>query len=174
MLRGIFMQMNPNDSNPSATLLRCPQCRYSLMDLESSVCPECGIELDRPLIRMIEHQDGTIAATRLWSLLGAIAWIGVGGVIWIDGTVTLALRETYGGWIPTPFQIAGIYFRMMIIIAPIAILFGWWRWTRIRLYQRLMDNPQHAIRIPKRVLVFSLVAMVIDLGMFLLIASALG
>ena len=133
--------------------MRCPCCRYSLAGLIGAVCPECGQELDEVVIREIDGAGGVVQMTRLWAAVGVLAWVGFGVVIWFFGYLTIGLRHTYGRIAPTPFDIAGLWLRVLFVIGPIALLIGWRQSARTRLYQKMLKYPDRSAGLSKRVVI---------------------
>jgi hypothetical protein len=150
----------------------CPICRYSLEGLETLVCPECGVELDLDLISIVHNHD-SIALTKTWATIGVVAWLIVGVMIWFFGAVLISLRQTYGGIQPTVYDIAGMWLRSLIIIAPIALLIGWACSNRRRLYHQLLKEPARKPKPLTRVVFVASIAIVIDLCVLFLIGSAI-
>ena len=155
----------------SKHVVECLICRYSLIGLEASVCPECGVTLDEDLIA-VAHNHDSIALTKSWATVGVVAWLIVGGVIWLFGAVTISFRQAYGGVQPTAYDIAGMWFRVLFIIAPIALLIGWARSNRRRLYFRLLKDPAYKPKARARVIFVASIAIVLDLCVLLLMGSA--
>lgn len=151
--------------------VECPICRYSLVGLEALVCPECGVQIDNDLAAIIQNHD-SIKLTRNWAIAGIFAWLVVGIVIWLFGALSIGFRSTYGGIQPTSYDIAGMWLRVLIIIAPIALLIDWTRSSRCRLYERMLKNPACKPKPLARVIFVAMIAIAIDSCLVLLILSA--
>jgi hypothetical protein len=69
-------------SVPSPRPPTCPRCSYSLKGIRDAVCPECGLSLDRAIIRSFhDRPPGMGAHTIILRILTVLALIGVAAAI---------------------------------------------------------------------------------------------
>lgn len=152
----------PNPFDPADRGMRCPVCAYDLGGIShSGNCPECGTAL-RPALLRNANLRAREASTKLWCILGIIAWALAGAIHWLIEMAALSLGRSFGSTVPSATQITLAWMRPLIALIPIALLTRWLLIRRRLIYQRTLSAGPAARPVLYRVVAVSLLGILID------------
>lgn len=135
-------------------------CRYSLEAFgDGRVCPECGVEVDFDLVQSTAFADA-VTKTRAWCMAGLVCYPIVGFVYWFDLLIRIALKRSYGSGFIEACEYESFLFRVLVIIAPIALIWGWRRNASEIIYRRALRHPKRDPHMLVRACVVSVFAFV--------------
>jgi hypothetical protein len=167
------MQNEKDQTDGTTQALLCPLCKYDQTGVQSHICPECGIEIDLEIMGN-DLYHSSIHATKILCVLGICSWLFCGFGLWLLGMASIALAETYGGLIPSYRDYAGVWLRSMIVIAPIALLFGWYRSSADQIYSCTLRGVWKMPRVLYRVQAISIPGILGAGGFLFLLMLALS
>lgn len=163
-----------NEADHDHPSLVCPVCRYSLSQLpDVTNCPECGVEIDRQLIASHELDD-TIGSVKGLCTLGIVGVLVFAFMYWASSMVMLSVMNMYYPGSVNSYQYAGVWMRTSFVIAPVAIMSSWHRQSRKNSYRSALKRSPRVAKIPKRVLLLTIPAMLIGMIGCGLLAMMIG